>query len=222
MSAKLVSLPHPEPQTIEPSNSQLVRPEVLMQEIQLVCVDNSDAIIMAESGNSFTWATHLLRFAQPNRYRVSTGVGAMGHAVTGIVGAARARNGKAIAIVGDGAMLMNNEINTAVKYQIPAVWIVLNDACYNMCVQGMAMLGLEGADATIPQVDFVMIARGMGADGIRVERESDLRMALKLALAASTPFVVDVMIDPTRQAPSRGRNQGLIAQNKHLSFPLLE
>ncbi|MBH8562129.1 thiamine pyrophosphate-binding protein [Nostoc sp. CENA67] len=222
VEGKLVNLPHPQPLTIKPSNSQLVRPEVLMQEIQQVCVDNSDAIIMAESGNSFTWATHLLRFAQPNRYRVSTGVGAMGHAVTGIVGAAKARNGKAIAIVGDGAMLMNNEINTAVKYQIPAVWIVLNDACYNMCVQGMAMLGLKGADAAIPQVDFVMIARGMGADGIRVEKESDLRMALELALAASTPFVVDVMIDPTRQAPSRGRNQGLLAQNKHLSFPLIQ
>lgn len=228
VESKVVTLPNPERPTIQESKSELVNPEVLMQEIQQVFVDHSDAIVMAESGNSFTWATHLLRFAQPNRYRVSTGVGAMGHAATGIVGAAKARNGKAIAIVGDGAMLMNNEINTAVKYQIPAVWIVLNDARYNMCVQGMAMLGLEGADAAIPQADFVMIARGMGADGIRVERESDLRMALEQALAASTPFVVDVMIDPTRQAPSRGRNQALLAQgvatnpNKHISFPLLQ
>ncbi|MBD2388683.1 thiamine pyrophosphate-dependent enzyme [Cylindrospermum sp. FACHB-282] len=228
VESKVIALPNPEHPTIQKSKSELVNPEVLMQEIQQVCVDHSDAIVMAESGNSFTWATHLLRFAQPNRYRVSTGVGAMGHAVTGILGAAKARNGKAIAIVGDGAMLMNNEINTAVKYQIPAVWIVLNDACYNMCVQGMAMLGLEGADAAIPQVDFVMIARAMGADGIRVERESDIRMALEQALAASTPFVVDVIIDSTRQAPSRGRNQALLAQrvatspNKHFSFPLLQ
>jgi acetolactate synthase-1/2/3 large subunit len=92
----------------------------------------------------------------------------------------------------------------------------------------MAMVGLEGADANIPPADFVMIARGMGADGIRVERESDIRMALQQALAASIPFVVDVIIDPTRQAPSRGRNKGLLAQgvanspNKHFSFPLLQ
>jgi acetolactate synthase-1/2/3 large subunit len=227
VDAKAVALSHPEHPIIPPSNSELVRPEVLMQEIQQVCVDSGDVIVMAESGNSFTWATHLLRFSQP-RYRVSTGVGAMGHAVTGVVGAAKAKNGKAIAIVGDGAMLMNNEISTAVKYQIPAVWIVLNDARYNMCSQGMAMLGLEGADANIPPADFVMIARGMGADGIRVERESDIQMALQQALAASIPFVVDVMIDPTRQAPSGGRNKGLLAQgvanspNKHFSFPLLQ
>ncbi|MBW4563351.1 MAG: thiamine pyrophosphate-binding protein [Mojavia pulchra JT2-VF2] len=224
--SKLVTLPHPEAEIIQPSNNELVRPEVLMQQIQQVCVENSDAIIMAESGNSFTWATHLLRFALPKRYRVSTAIGAMGHAATGVVGAAKA-HGKAIAIVGDGAMLMNNEISTAVKYKIPAVWIVLNDARYNMCFQGMAMLGLE-ADATIPRTDFVMIARGMGADGIRVETESDIRKALEQALAASTPFVIDVMIDPTRQAPSRGRNQGLLAQgvadspNKEISFPLLK
>ncbi|MFQ4144825.1 thiamine pyrophosphate-dependent enzyme [Chlorogloeopsis sp. ULAP02] len=226
--SKKTVFPYPEHQIIQPSISELVRPEILMQEIQQVLIENSDAIIMAESGNSFTWATHLLRFTQPNRYRVSTGVGAMGHAVTGVVGAAKARNGKAIAIVGDGAMLMNNEISTAVKYKIPAVWIVLNDARYNMCAQGMAMLKLEGADATIPQTDFVMIARGIGADGIRVEKESDIRMALEKALATSIPFVVDVTIDPTRQAPSRGRNQGLLAQgvvnspNKHFSFPLIQ
>lgn len=109
-------------------------------------------------------------------------------------------------------MLMNNEINTAVKYHIPAVWIVLNDARYNMCYQGMALLGLKGADALIPQADFVMLARSLGADGVRVERESEIRAALEQAIAAPGPFVVDVLIDPSRPAPSKGRNQSLIAQ----------
>jgi thiamine pyrophosphate-dependent acetolactate synthase large subunit-like protein len=131
-----------------PRAEGLVRPEVLMHAIQQVMVDGSDAVVLAESGNSFTWATHYLRFATPHRYRVSTAVGAMGHAVTGVTGAAIARGGKAIAIVGDGAMLMNSEVNTAVKYSIPAVWVVLNDARYNMCHQGMATLGLKGGDGS--------------------------------------------------------------------------
>jgi acetolactate synthase-1/2/3 large subunit len=136
----------------------------------------------------------------------------MGHVATGVVGAAFARKGKAVAIVGDGSMLMNNEINTAVKYGIPAVWIVLNDARYNMCYQGMQMLGMTGADATMPETDFVMVARGMGAEGVRVEEESDLESALQMAMKSSEPFVIDVMIDPNRKAPSKGRNQGLAAQ----------
>ena len=192
------SLPKPERSTVEPGQESPIRPEVLMEAIQKVIVDRSDAVVMAECGNSFTWSTNLLQFNQANRYRVSTGVGAMGHAVTGVVGAAQARGGKAVAIVGDGAMLMNNEISTAVKYQIPAIWIVLNDARYNMCHQGMKMLGMTGADATIPETDFQMVARGMGAEGIRVTKESEITAALEKAIAANGPVIIDVLIDPDR------------------------
>ncbi|MBG1262448.1 thiamine pyrophosphate-binding protein [Nostoc sp. BAE] len=206
-----LSLTRPERKVMEPSAGYPVRSEVLMEEIQKVIVEGSDALVISEAGNSFIWANHLLQFSQPNRYRVSTGFAAMGQAVTGVVGAALARNGKAVAIVGDGAMLMNNEISTAVRYKIPAVWIVLNDGHYNMCYQGMTSLGFQGADATIPQTDFVLIARGMGAEGIRVEKESDLQAALEQAIASTVPFVVDVVIDPSRSAPSQGRNQTLTA-----------
>lgn len=228
VGSKTPSLPRPEKTTIEPGTGELIRPEVLLDAIQRVFVEGSDAIIMAESGNSFTWATNLLRIDKPNRYRVSTGVGSMGHMVAGVIGAAQARNGKALAIVGDGAMLMNNEINTAVKYQIPAVWIILNDARYNMCEQGMKMLGMQGADAQIPETDFVLVARGMGADGIRVESEADIQTALEKALASPSPFIVDVIIDPSRLAPSGGRNKGLKAQKaksspvkEQVSFPMV-
>ncbi|TVP61138.1 MAG: thiamine pyrophosphate-binding protein [Nodularia sp. (in: Bacteria)] len=209
-----ICLPHPEQTAIAPlaDVDYPVRPEVLMAAIQKIIVEGSDAVVMAECGNSFTWSTHFLRFAHTNRYRVSTGVGAMGHTATGVLGAAQARNGKAVAIVGDGAMLMNNEISTAVKYNIPAVWIVLNDARYNMCHQGMKMLGLKGADADMPETNFAMIARGMGAEAVGVVRESDLEAALEQAIASNVPFLVDVVIDADQPAPSGGRNKSLAAQ----------
>lgn len=210
--SKALSLPRQEPTTISPRTEGLVRPEVLMNAIQGVIVEGSNALVMAESGNSFAWAIHSLRFTQPGRCRICNGFGAMGHFVTGVVGAALARNGKAVAIVGDGAMLMNNEVNTAVKFQIPAVWIVLNDARYNMCYQGMGLLGFKSVDTKIPPTDFVMLARSMGADGIRVDRESDLKAALEKAMASIDPFVIDVVIDPTQLAPSMNRIQSLIKQ----------
>ncbi|MEH2200587.1 scytonemin biosynthesis protein ScyA [Nostoc sp.] len=228
-----LSLPRPERKAIEPAPDvdYPVRPEVLMAAIQKIIVEGSDAIVMAECGNSFTWSTHLLQFAEANRYRVSTGVGAMGHAVTGVLGAALANNTKAVGIVGDGAMLMNNEISTAVKYKIPAIWIVLNDARYNMCHQGMKILGLKGADATLPPTNFAMIARGMGAEAIVVVRESDIEAALEQAIASSVPFLIDVVIDADRPAPSGGRNKSLAAQGvksspaksaaKQVSFPMV-
>ncbi|MBW4606553.1 MAG: ScyA-related TPP-binding enzyme [Hassallia sp. WJT32-NPBG1] len=207
-----LTLPRAELDLIKPSTGGLVRPTVLMDAIQQVIVEGSDAVVMAESGNSFAWGIHHLRFTKPGRFRVSTGFGSMGHFVTGVVGTALGRNGKAVAIVGDGAMLMNNEISTAVQHQISAVWIVLNDSYYNMCDQGLTLLNFKGVNAKITPTNFVEIAQGMGAYGIRVEKESDIQVALEKAMAVSGPFVVDVLIDPTQIPPSESRNQSLISQ----------
>ena len=203
-------LPRPHPRHPDPDSPGLVRPGALMGAIQRAVVDGSNAVVLAESGNSFTWATHYLRFAETGRYRVSTNVGSMGHAAAGVLGAALA-HGKAVAIVGDGAMLMNcGEVNTAVKCGAAAVWIVLNDGRYNMCQQGMAALGMDGmADACFPAVDFAQLAASMGAEGVRVEREADLDGALRRAMSADCPVVVDVLIDPAQIAPTQGRNEGL-------------
>lgn len=207
-----LSLPNPEKKQTSAHTDGLVRPEFLMDTIQRIIVENSNAVILAEAGNSFAWATNRLCFNQPGRYRISTGVGAMGHAVTGVVGAAWGANVKAVAIVGDGAMLMNSEISTAVRFNIPAVWIVLNDGRYNMCAQGMDLQGFKGVDTQIPSTNFVQLAQAMGADGIRVSQESELAAALKQALAAKVPFVVDINLDPTQPAPIGGRIRSLIQQ----------
>jgi thiamine pyrophosphate-dependent acetolactate synthase large subunit-like protein len=223
-------LPRPHPgHPLTGNGPGRVGPDVLMAVVQRAVVDGSDAVVLAESGNAFTWATNYLRFAQPRRYRVSTNLGSMGHAATGVLGAALGRGGKAVAIVGDGAMLMNSgEVNTAVKWQLSTTWIVLNDGRYNMCFQGMAALDMAGvADACFPPTDFAMLARAMGAQGVRVEREDELDAALKQALSASGPFLIDVLIDADRPAPTHGRNEGLrtaqsAAQRQEgISFPLL-
>lgn len=203
---------HVPPVPLSPRAERLVRPGFLMEAIQRVIVENSDAVVMTEAGNAFAWGGHALRFDEPCRYRVSTGFGSMGHAVAGVIGAALARNGKAVAICGDGAMLMNSEISTAVQHKLPAVWIVLNDAQYGMIDHGMRALGMDPVETQIPICDFVMIARGMGADGIRVERESEVSEALAIAMNAEGPFVVDVLVDPRSVAPFHRRNQSLNQQ----------
>jgi acetolactate synthase I/II/III large subunit len=194
---------------IAPRTLGMVRPSYLMQVIQSEVVDRSPSIVLTEAGNSFSFGTHHLRFAQPRRYRTSTGFGSMGHASTGVIGAAVGSRRKAVAIVGDGAMLMQNELNTAASYRIAALWIVLNDARYGMIAQGMSSLGWLPFETDFARADFVAIARGMGADGIRVVRETELVDALRLGMRAAGPFVIDVVIDPSELAPAGRRNQSL-------------
>jgi acetolactate synthase-1/2/3 large subunit len=195
--------------------AQRVRTSALFEAIQRGIVDVSDAVVMSEAGNSFAWATNALRFRRPDQYRVSVGFGSMGHATTGVIGAALGRNGKAVAVVGDGAMLMANELSTAVSHDIPAVWIIMNNARYEMTHGGMMSVGLEPTDTEIVEVDFAMVARGIGAKAIRVEREADLDEALRVAMAASGPFVVDVLLERDEQAPMTKRNKLLLEQWSH-------
>jgi acetolactate synthase I/II/III large subunit len=211
-ASTLQALPRPEINRIDPNQTTPVRPEVLFDAVQKVMIEGSDTLVMADAGNAISWTTNRLSFNRPGCYRVSTGWGSMGHFATGVVGAALARAGKAVAIVGDGAMLMNNEVSTAVKYQIPAVWIILNDSSYNMCEQGMSLQGFKGVDTQIPQTDFAKIASGLGAGGCRVENEADLYSALAQAMAATVPFVVDVVIEAKQPAPIGGRVQSLSSQ----------
>lgn len=189
-----------------------VRPQVLMNAIQRRFINGSDALIMAECGNAFAWCNHYLRFPSAERYRVSTLFGSMGHMASGVVGAALARGGKAVAVLGDGSMLMNSEISSAVQYNAPAVWVVLNDSGYGMCRDGQKALGLSNTGVAIPTVDFARLAQSQGADGVVVEREGDLDAALSKALAAEGPFVVDVRVDPDEASPLLKRFESLIKQ----------
>lgn len=200
------------PVALDDRDEGLVRPQRLFAELQRQVVDGSDAWLMAESGNAFCWAVNLLRPDAPGRVRVSTGFGSMGHATTSVTGVALARHGKAVAVVGDGAMMMSNELHSAVQHRADAVWVVLNDAQYLMCAQGMTAMGWEPFSCDMPRVDFVALARAVGADGERVTRECDLAGAIERAMRASGPWVVDVAIDPHDVPPSGRRNRSLMQQ----------
>jgi len=187
-----------------------IQPGELMDAVQAVFVD-SGQLVMAETGNPLAWAINRLRFSDPKQWRGPSGlVGSMGHFSTGVVGAALATSRTAVALVGDGSMLMLNEVSTAVATGAPAIWVVLNDSCYNMCAQGTQVLGLTNVDCSLPETDFAAYARSLGATGILVRRAGDLSGSLAAALRATGPVVVDVRIDPRADAPTAGRNAGLL------------
>jgi acetolactate synthase-1/2/3 large subunit len=194
-----IALPPPPPVTLLDAGP--VRPRALFQEVQRLFVDGSDAIVMAESGNSFAWANHLLRFNRPGRYRTSAAYGSMGHFVTGVVGAAIARGSKAVVLTGDGAMLMNNEVNTAVQYNAQAVWVVLNDARFGLTEDGLEALGIAPIETRMPRTDFAALAESQGALGLRVARETELGPAFAVALEHQGPVVIDVTIATNEVVP---------------------
>ena len=180
-----------------------VSPACLMDAVQRVVIDQGEATVMAEAGNSFAWAIHRLRFDTP-RLRISVGWGSMGHFTTGVIGAALT-TGRAVALVGDGAMLMMNELATASVHQLDATWVVLNDSCLGMCRQGTALSGIHGVDTRLAEVDFAAYAGSLGVQAWVVEREQDLDAVLARAVQGKGPRLVDVRLDASVAAPIQRR-----------------
>ncbi|WP_106090806.1 thiamine pyrophosphate-dependent enzyme [Enhygromyxa salina] len=184
-----------------------VHPRSLMAAIQRVIVERSDATVLADVGNSFAWANAQLRFERAGRYRTPSGFASMTNATTGVVGAALASDAAAVAIVGDGAMLMGNEVSTAVQYDVDAKWIVLNDASYGMVRHGMLAVGMDPRGTAIPPTNFAMLASALGAKGLRVNSASELDAALVEMLATPGPVVLDVAMDASAPPPFGRRNE---------------
>jgi acetolactate synthase I/II/III large subunit len=135
----------------------------------------------------------------------------MGHFTSGPIGAALASGRRVVAVVGDGAMLMQNEVSTAVSYRLPAIWIVLNDAQLGLNEHGMAALGMRTIETQLPRTDFVGYATSLGATGIRVDTEVGLAAALFRAMRIDGPVVVDVRIDRSVPSPILAqRTQSLV------------
>lgn len=209
---RAVQVVKPAPAPIEEANEVgLVHPRSLMAAVQHVVVERTTALVMSDTGNAFAWANAELRFDQPGRYRTASAFASMTNASSGVVGAALASGAPAVALVGDGAMLMGNEISTAVGLGLPAKWIVLNDACYGMIRHGMIAIGMEPIETAIPPVNFALLATALGALGLRVERASELDAALELMMATPGPVVLDVAIDPN-QAPPFGRRNAVLSK----------
>ena len=103
-----------------------------------------------------------------------------------------------INIAGDGCFRMNmNEIATATRYNIPIVQVVINNHVLGMVRQWQTLFYGKRYSHTVLEdsVDFVKLAEAMGAKAIRVTKKEEVEPALREALSAGCPVVLDCVVD---------------------------
>jgi acetolactate synthase-1/2/3 large subunit len=175
-----------------------------MKELRRAMPD--DAMLFVDNGTSIIWAGHYFEARRPNTYFIDLGLASMGSAVAGVIGGALAAPDKrSVALVGDGAFAMHGfEVHTAVEYNLPVVWVVLNNAGHGMVHQGDTLMHGEPLGVSDYRVAFdsAAVARAVGARGISVRTPAELAAALHEALQATGPTVIDAIIDPEELAPT--------------------
>ena len=181
---------------------------------QRLIMDLSEAmpegtIYFVDNGNSMAWAIRHLNITSPYSFYVGLGFASMGFAVAASIGAKLASgNRPVVALVGDGSFLMNGmEVSTAVNYNIPVIWVVMNNSMLGMVYHGRKLAGIpEGIESTFKPVDFVKLAEGFGARGIRITQPGEInREMMAEIISAGVPTVLDVIIDPEEVPPIHSR-----------------
>ncbi len=190
--------------------SSPLKPQRIMAELNRHMQGNLDLYV--DIGNCTGWANHNLRISPPARLFVPCGLTTMGWSCGAVIGGKLARpERRALALLGDGSLLMNGtEINTAAKYGIGAVYLVLNDDSLGMVNHGEHLqTGHPLADGYygLGNPDLVGFARSLGADAYAADSSQALAAALPAAFAAADetrrPQVIVARIDP-REVPPYG------------------
>ncbi|WP_434603319.1 thiamine pyrophosphate-requiring protein [Pseudomonas sp. R1-7] len=165
------------------------------------------AIITCDSGSCANWYARDVQIRRGMMCSLSGGLASMGAAVPYAIAAKFCHPDRpVIALVGDGAMQMNNmaELITVAKYWrtwTNTTWIcaVFNNQDLNQVTWEQRVM--EGdpkfeASQNIPDVPYHLFAESIGLKGILVDQESDVASAWEQAFAAERPVLIEFRTDP--------------------------
>ena len=96
------------------------------------------------------------------------------------------------------------ELETAARCEIPVLVIVFNNA--TLAFQRHFENNLFGSygECDLSDIDHAVLAVGLGCAGERVTDPADLAAAIERGLAATTPYLIDAVIDDDTMAPIVG------------------
>lgn len=192
------------------SDANPIHPGRLLYEVRRAAPPNT--IFFNDIGDIIQYAQGYFKIVEPHSWYINGGMMQMGWA------AAAALTGKllypdrpCITLMGDGAFMMSsNVVATAVEYNLPAVWIVLNN--YGPNLERKAQVGLYGrshswgsftkhdGSNSFYNPDFVRLAESCGAKGKNVKTPKEVHDAVVEAVSSKSPFVINVEME--RDAPS--------------------
>jgi len=181
-----------------------VNPQRVVWEMSPRLPDN--AIVTSDSGSCANWYARDYRVKRGQMGSLSGGLASMGAAVPYAIGAKFAHPDRpVVALVGDGAMQMNNmaELITVAKYRDRwadqrLVTCVFNNEDLNEVTWEQRVMNANpryDASQDIPDVRYSAFAEQIGLKGLFVDDPDDLGAAWDEALAADRPVVLEVKTD---------------------------
>jgi thiamine pyrophosphate-dependent acetolactate synthase large subunit-like protein len=177
-----------------------VNPVALFRTLDRIA--GEQAVFVADGGDFVATAAYILRPRGPLTWLDPGAFGTLGVGAGFALGAARVRPGAEVWLIwGDGASGYGlAEFDTFVRHGIPVIAVVGNDAAWAQIAREQVKLLGDDVGTVLAHTAYHEVARGFGAEGIEVKRDSEVAPALQRArelAAAGRPVLVNVWLDKT-------------------------
>lgn len=186
-------------EVFENDESYPIKPEKLISDVRK-SLDSSD-IVISDVGTHKLWISKIYQTFEPNTCIIPNGFASMGFALPGAISAKLAFPEKTIvAMTGDGGFLMNvQEIETAVRLQLPVIVIVWVDNDYNLISTKQKHEFGKSVFTEFGNPNFVEIAESFGAKGFHVKSTREFLQILDDAKTVKDrPVIIAVDVDYSR------------------------
>jgi acetolactate synthase-1/2/3 large subunit len=197
-----------------------IMPQHVIRELHRLT--KGEAIIATDVGQHQMWAAQFYPLNRERQWITSGGLGAMGYGVPAAIGAQLAfRDRLVVAVVGDGGFQMTNqELATAVQYDLPVKIVIMNNGYLGMVRQWQEMFhdrAYSEVDLSVAP-DFVKLAEAYDAFGARATRPEELSDVLEAGLSHDGVAVMDVVVSKEENVfpivPAGANSRDMIFQSE--------
>lgn len=159
-----------------------------------------DAIITNDAGNFASWLHNFYSFNRSKTYIGPTS-GAMGYGLPAAIGVKLANPDKTVvSLSGDGGFMMTTqELETAVRYNIPVIALVFNNSMYGTIRMHQEIHYPERVIGTeLSNVNFSSLGAALGAQAFRVTTDEEFKDTLERALLSKGVTLIEIITNPER------------------------
>jgi acetolactate synthase I/II/III large subunit len=176
------------------------KPKLTMGEVVRMVSEQTrhEAILVTDVGQQQMVAARYFQFKHSRSCVTSGGLGTMGYGLPASIGAQLAAPDRTVvAMIGDGGFQMTiQELGTIAQNKLPIRIIILNNNFLGMVRQWQELFFEKRYSFTeLKNPDFVMIAKGFGIDGRKVESRENLESAVAEMIAHPGPFLLEAVIE---------------------------
>lgn len=156
-----------------------------------------EAIVVFDGGNTALWAHFFFTFKRPRSLLWTSHFGHLGTGLPYAISAKLARPDRPVFLyTGDSAFGFNlQELETASRENLDLVVIINCDYAWGMEHLGMEAEIGETIGVETSSVDYCEVARGLGCHGETVEDPGEIKPALRRAVEADGPALLQGLVD---------------------------